>query len=106
MAEPATDPAGEPDPQSEGEGNVVPLRQLKIDGLAVTDVKLQITGGISVSQELVEKWKIGKPIELRVIGHIDSRVQKARTQYGDPTGDAQLRYTIVIHDLASDDESE
>lgn len=99
-AEPASEPdAGAPD-------NVTPIKQLRIDSLDVTEVRLQITGGLTVAQALVDGWKIGKPIELKVVGHVDSRQHKAKTQYGNPTGDARLMYTLVVHDVVTDDDQD
>jgi len=79
-------------------------KQLKIDGMPVTDEYVIVTGRIRVSRSAVAKWKLGKPMELTVTGIIDSRRQKAKRNGGEATGELEQQHVLQVLDLVLDDE--
>lgn len=97
-AEPAT--SGEEDAAGETKA---PGKQLKIDGMPVGTFKVQITGGITVSEEVIRAWKLGKAVEITVAGVVSSRRDKAETNFGEPTGNVERRVVLHVHDIVDDD---
>jgi len=79
-------------------------KQLKIDGMPVTDEYVIVTGRIRVSRSAVQRWKLGKPMELTVTGIIDSRRQKAKRNGGEATGELEQQHVLQVLDLVLDDE--
>lgn len=79
-------------------------KQLKIDGMPVTDEYVIVTGRIRVSRSAVQKWKLGKAMELTVTGIIDSRRQKAKRNGGEATGELEQQHVLQVLDLVLDDE--
>lgn len=96
---PPAEPASEPEEETKAPG-----RQLRIDGLPVETFKVQITGGITVTEEVLRQWKLGKAVEITVAGVVSSRRDKAETNFGQPTGNATRSVTLHVHDIVLDDD--
>jgi isopentenyl diphosphate isomerase/L-lactate dehydrogenase-like FMN-dependent dehydrogenase len=81
-------------------------RQLKIDGMPVAQFRVQITGGVTVTEDVLKAWRLGKAVELTVAGVVSSRRDKAETNFGKPTGDVIRSVVLHVHDIVTDDEDE
>lgn len=93
------------DDQTQVPGTESPAEKpLRVDGMPVTQHKVQITGGISVSTEMMRQLKIGKRLELKVAAVVDSRKDKAITNFGEPTGDVKRQIVIVVVDILEDED--
>ncbi len=79
-------------------------KQLKIDGMPVAEEFVVFTGRIRVTRALVEKWKLGKPIQLPVECIIDSRKQKVVRNGGEATGELTQQVVLQVLDVVVDDE--
>lgn len=97
-------PEGDAIEGSEEGETKAPGRQLKIDGMPVAAFKVQITGGITVTEETLRQWKLGKAVEITVAGVVSSRRDKAETNFGEPTGNVERQVVLHVHDIVTDDD--
>jgi hypothetical protein len=81
-------------------------KQMKIDGMPVAEQHVVLTGRIRVAQSVVERWKLGKPIEITVACIIDSRKAKVIRNGGEATGELSQQVVLQALDLVLEDDGD
>lgn len=94
-----------PDGDDKGEADTAPAgKQFRIDGMPVSDEYVVITGRIRVSRAVIEKWKLGKKLDLTMATIYDSRKAKVKRNGPEATGELEQQHVVQVVDLILDEE--